>query len=235
MIKRKYFSRAFSVCSFDQMSHQQKLRTQLLQSLSVYYAEHFIDIIMDYLPTLDLESSILSEFETNLFAQLLEESNKNYLLNKKCKLIYSGKVNGFEEDSFKNTCHDKNNLICIIQTKKGNIFGGFTSNGWRGKGKIATSYLLQPDDKTFLFLIKSIKSNNFKPQIFNVKPNEVHQSMYIQNGVYMVFGYNATIYLCNNVGYNQNSSSYSFPKQRYLNAGEGTFDCIDFEVFQLIQ
>eukprot|EP01084_Bolivina_argentea_P198840 340361_1 len=188
-------------------------------------------VIATYLISL-IDSKILKEDETDLFEQLLQENSKNELLDKQWNLLYHAKINGFERESFVNKCHDKRNLLCFIQTDSGNVFGGYTSAGWKVELHKRDTYLR--DTKTFIFLIRS--SKNYKPKIFNVRPDKVDKAIRNYGSPFYCFFGTNEIHLRSKTreGWNYNASVYeSYPSSHYLNAGVNSFKCTDFEIFQL--
>ena len=57
-------------------------------------------------------------------------------------------------------CHNHSNLLCIIETKHGNVFGAYTKQGWNDSDKNGI------DDKDAF--VSSIRSNRgYAPAIFN--------------------------------------------------------------------
>ena len=73
---------------------------------------------------------------------------KNHLLD----LIYNSSSYGFNREFIINHIYGKKNLIVLIESVNGNVFGGFTSVGWK-KGAEDVEY--SRDDYAFLFSIRS--------------------------------------------------------------------------------
>eukprot|EP01084_Bolivina_argentea_P139170 244837_1 len=128
------------------------------------------------------ESEILSVSEQNEYQKLLKINNKfinkgNIIWN----LIYRGSRDGMSEFMFKNKCHNAKTIMCLIRTCDNDVFGGYTSKGWKGKFSIKNVY----DNEAFIFLIKS-HNNDCKACIVNVKPN--HFALRIEPDSYLIFG-----------------------------------------------
>ena len=89
---------------------------------------------------------------------MTNETNYDFLLNKlskykptSYKIIYKTSIDGDNIKNFHSNCDGEENVLIIIETKKGNKFGGFTSIGFDSSG-----YELR-DDNAFLFSIDKQK------------------------------------------------------------------------------
>eukprot|EP01084_Bolivina_argentea_P173856 301165_1 len=178
-----------------------------------------------------IESEILSKKECYKLLSLFETQNKfTELNNYSYELIYSSTTHETKEEIFKNTCHNKPNLLCLVETKDNNVFGGYTSKGWIGFTDDD-----QTDDKAFIFLIRS--SKNYKPMIFNIKKAHIDKAIRVQSGWYCMFG-------CGHYEIFINGSSFiggarsntlvfdNYPHDRYLSM-DGYPPLRQLEVFQL--
>ena len=174
-----------------------------------------------------IKSRILTQTEIKTFLSLLSKNNKK--LTKNWNLIYHGKTDGFNDKICKKKCENKKNLLCLIQTDGGNVFGGYTSNGWKSGNNIYNR-----DDKAFVFGLRS--SKQYEPSIANIKPDKVDQAMYSENCVYLIFGSGPAIFVSNNGdAYHYNPHCYtSLPTDNHFMRGNGGEKVIDIEVFQLI-
>ena len=129
----------------------------------------------------DIESKILTDAETDDLLFLFEEQHKfKELKNYSFHLLYASYRDGIGEKIFKKICHDQQHLLCLIHAKEGNVFGGYTSKGWRG---IHVGQA-QDDEKAFLFLIRSKKGHD--PKLFNNRGTD--RELYNQRGFYCMFG-----------------------------------------------
>ena len=78
-----------------------------------------------------IKSSILTDTESDKLLSLFDSQNKFEKLEPfEYKLIYSSSKHGIGESIFKKICHNQANLLCFIQSKNGNVFGGYTKCGW---------------------------------------------------------------------------------------------------------
>ena len=135
-----------------------------------------------------LESSILTDEENDKLLYLFDEQNKfQDLGNYSYKLVYKRTRDGVQENDFKDKCHDKKNLLCIIWDQNNNVFGGYTSIGWKGRSQL-DHYV---DNKAFIFIIRSIK--NYEAKIFNAIKGK--KAIRIQYGYYCMFGSNTEIWM----------------------------------------
>ena len=74
--------------------------------------------------------------------QKRQENNKKQLLkwsgtagNKQMVLLYKATRDGFTAQDFQLKCYGKGEVWVIISDVKGNVFGGYTSIGWKGSNK----------------------------------------------------------------------------------------------------
>ena len=135
-----------------------------------------------------INSSILTHKESDKLLSVFEEGDKfKDLGNYSYKLIYKRTRDGCKENDFKDKCHDKTNLLCIILDDADNVFGGYTSIGWKGR----PSYREDIDDKAFIFLIRS--SDNLKSEIFNAIKGKY--TIRLQSDYYCLFGNEPVIWI----------------------------------------
>ena len=104
-----------------------------------------------------IDTSIINKIEqVNFINQNLKKycpyfaNRSNFTYN----LLYSAKKDGDEASKFHYYCDDKNCIICIIKSKTGKIFGGFSKIGWRVTKKEEN---LVCDGSAFLFNITDSK------------------------------------------------------------------------------
>lgn len=182
-----------------------------------------------------IESSILSENESDILIKLFKEYNKfddlgNYHFN----LIFRGSRDGFDESSFVSQCHDRQNLLIIIENDKNTVFGAYTSTGWKGTNP---SSLNETEDKNaFLFVIRT--SENLKAIIVNPEKNRCGSIIASYNGYYCYFG--RSFWLKSNCDNYKGSgstlstyNSFKPPDAKYFQCIGTDFMVRDFEVFQL--
>ena len=114
-----------------------------------------------------MESSILTDEEQEIFRNLFIENNKLFI-NNQCNLIYRGSRDGFDKESCIEKVYDKQNIVILIQSQNGNVFGGYTKAGWDSDLHNSSDYTADKD--AFVFQIRS--SAGYKPFISNVKQDE---------------------------------------------------------------
>ena len=208
----------------------------LLPSNETYYQIHKsiqYSILLFFYTS--IESKILTDKETDKLLSMFDQQNKFKELDAgySCNLLYASYRDGIGEKIFKDICHDRAHLLCLISTKKGNVYGGYTSKGWRGKAGSEG----QHDDKAFLFNIRS--SKNYPPRIFNVV--NASKALWNQRGYYCMFGSSCVYFIYGNgkIGRTydgttlQDSEYESIPNDDYITGHEGDFDVDMVEVFQL--
>ena len=146
---------------------------------------------------------------------------------KEIKLIYRASENGDDSESFFNKCGKIGPTVSIIKTKKGKIFGGFTTAEWV-KEKIKLK-----DDKAFLFSINNKKKYDIlKPDIAISCHPEKFTLMYGNNddrfGIRLLNGF-----LGRNSYENLESKAYDVPTKFCL-TGNNIFLTEEAEVYQVI-
>ena len=148
-------------------------------------------------------------------------------LNKQIKsynLVYKATKDGDKSSDFHNKCDNVNNNLSIVKTKKGKIFGGFTTQNWKEKeGQDHHKY----DENAFVFSI-----NNKK--IYNIKDKK--RAIYCRNNLALFFSAQSDIYIYDNC-FNKKGgtfqSAYDYKGENYALNGESSFDLEDYEVYQV--
>ena len=176
-----------------------------------------------------IDSKIIKKNEElNLISDRIK--NTELLKNKKIKykLLYRGTRDGMNASSFHQKCNSIPNTISIIQTTKGNKFGGYAEQTWENNSN--GKWII--DDKSFLFSIDYMKIYNY------VKGNDAiyHDNNYGPSFKYCIYLYN-DFSKNNNYTYDKKSSnqSYSgFNRDYEFNNGEQNFSVAEIEVFQII-
>ena len=77
------------------------------------------------------------------------------------KLLYQASKDGFDPSIFHSKCDGVSSTLIVIKSKNSNIFGGFTSAAWSGKG-----YGTKSDSTAFLFSILNSYNVSVKMDIF---------------------------------------------------------------------
>ena len=78
---------------------------------------------------------------------------------KKFSLLFRASDHNFSAKKFYEICDDKASTITIIKSNYGTIFGGYTSTDCSWISQIVNMEYI-PDDKSFLFLIRSNDAND---------------------------------------------------------------------------
>ena len=110
---------------------------------------------------IDSQILITEQNKNSLFSILSSQSMHSNILSG-LKLLYRASENQFSAASFHQLCDGEKNVITIIQSKEGNIFGGYLKVGFSS----STPSKWIEDDKCFLF---SINDNN---DIFTIQEYE---------------------------------------------------------------
>jgi hypothetical protein len=184
------------------------------------------------------ESKILKGSLDERLAKVCEFSGDN----KKCwRLLYRASEHGFAAQSFHSRCDNQANILTVIKTTKGFIFGGYTQTPWKNlyKNRCEFGYFwCVPDREAFIF---SLINRDNKPIKMNVADAE--------NAVtYASWGgpnFGASDFCIANNS-NLNSESFSnlgsvYQHPTYLHgsqqakcflAGSSQFQVLEIEVFQ---
>ena len=152
-------------------------------------------------------------------------------------LLYNALRDGFTEDAFYKNTESKSPTVIIAHTNYGNICGAFTTVHWK---KGATKSF---DYHAFIWLLKSNKDENIKPQIFNssVEQKEVFQSGQVTSATICFFGCPAAFSVaegCNTIenNYAYRNRDYGIHDGSVLCGGKKAncqFGCVDVEMFQI--
>merc|ERR1712228_601663 len=110
-----------------------------------------------------IESKILTYGECEELHQMIGKQRNIYPTE--WKLLYRASRDGYKIKDCHPKCYSHPNVVLIVQSEKGNVFGGFTQIGWDLNAK-TDEYRSDPD--AFLYLIRS-KSQNKKHEIFKIK------------------------------------------------------------------
>ncbi len=134
MIEREYESiiQSFSTYLLDP-SKGDELRLKMSRELLNSFLDHY---------SLDMTREEFQSFFYPIYSPFLKESiiNIQYYdsyLKEWCgdhqwKLIYRASEHGYTAKSFHQYCDDQGPTLVIIKSREGNIFGGYTTQSWRG-------------------------------------------------------------------------------------------------------
>lgn len=185
-----------------------------------------------------MDSQILDEENKLKLREMFIEYDQKMALE--WKLIYRGSNENFDCHIWNERCTEKQNLIVIIHSEHGNIFGGYTERGWKKPTTMSYQLSYQQDDNAFLYLLQSECNKNKKPEIFKIKEEDIGFAIVSECNHMSCFGFNgydmAISNQCNKnqiswIGWRNNKCSYKTPPDNYLNHGIQNFKVIDIEVF----
>ena len=140
LIKAKPFNYIYLLNDFEcyLMDPHQYTKNESItyQALNKLFELFYIDIkdpivrkyLMRYIPSLCIGSNIL---RTNEYDSYLREWLGNDI---KWKLLYRASEHGYRARSFHECCDDKGPILMIIKSDEGWIFGGYTTQPWKGIG-----------------------------------------------------------------------------------------------------
>jgi hypothetical protein len=125
---------------------------------------------------------------------------KQYKKIKSCTLLYHGKRDGLNAQSFQARCNNKGSNITFIQSKNTkNIFGGYTQDSWTGNNQYG-----QRD--AFLFRVQG-KDGSAKP--FRTNPSTTSNRIYCHTSYGPTFGGGHDMYVAGNMTSNSNYTNPS--------------------------
>ena len=157
------------------------------------------------------------EFEQKLFRDWL--NNKKF----KSELLFRKSRDGSKPEDFHNKCDNKGNTITIIETTKGNKFGGYTELQWDKSEKF------KKDKSTFIFSL-----NNKEKYL----PRNNNDSIYCSSSYGSVFGCDqadiAWGYNNLNKGQCYKDKTNTFLSDRILTNGDEFWETKEVEVFKII-
>ena len=153
-----------------------------------------------------------------------KEEDKQLILSwlpkkpKKITLLLNSKIDGDSCKTLIEKCKGKTPTLVVINTTKDIIFGGYTTQEWKGDGK---------DDKAFVYSLKTKKKYTVK------NPNRA-----IHAGSWWGFGPSEnTIILYDNCLSHSNNwvgdGAYNIPQAYELNGGEKCFGVKSYEIFHV--
>ena len=144
---------------------------------------------------------IKTKEEINLLNEWINNKNNNY------SLIYKGSKDGDSYENFHEKCDNKGPTIMIIESKDGEIFGGYTEKSWQRNKSV-------PSPKSFLFNL------NKKKKFFINGNGYIHSGLY-KNG---------------QIGFGDKNYYELYFYNNYLNNNESTisgissYKCKSFEI-----
>ena len=174
-----------------------------------------------------INSKIIDEIEETklLYDRII---NKGFFKNKNIKfqLIYRASRDGDSSSIYKKKILDIKNLLCIIQTKKGCKFGGFT--------EVSPDYSKQyfNDKNAFIFSLNKMKIYDYLEDNCSVQFTEGYGPIFTFG--FCVVSKNFFKGENNNVSDKSNSRFYYQDNDYEINDGESKFSINELEIFQII-
>ena len=166
------------------------------------------------------------DFEFILTYLKKEENSKNKKIS--LNLLYQGTKDGGNTSDFHKKCDGISPQLIFIKTKNGEIFGGYTREGFKTRGKYVV------DNKAFVFSISKKKIYNViigKDALYDYErsgPCFVSNSSFIINIQGKIIG-------CNGNTCSKEQSYYQgITKDNELNNGEYYFEVQEVEVYQIL-
>jgi len=139
-------------------------------------------------------------------------------------LLFQTSKDGDAPSTFHSRCDGKGPTVVIVETKSGNVFGGYTLQSWASSGGYAAS------TKAFLFQLRPSMKR------FDLDSNKLNYAIYRHSSYGPVFGsgHNLLLTNCRSVATcHVGSGAYTGFDGRYeLNDGERYFRIKDYAVVQ---
>lgn len=174
-------------------------------------------------------SSILNDKEEQLFETLLKE--KNLFIGYRFSLLYRATRDGFTANDFHGRVDDKGPTITFIQTKRGNVFAGFTTIPWT-----SMIHFLE-DNSAFLMTLRSsnefMKLHSKRPKLFQVMDKKSSFAVYHHPNHLCSFGMDVILRCDASAKMHCCMGSNAYPKAmaHYLNDGAYNFIPVQIETF----
>jgi len=170
-----------------------------------------------------LNSKILTEKERSQVLHWLGKEAHGNL-----KLLFRASKNGFKAAAFHTKCDNQGPTVTIVQSTKGNVFGGYSSISWSG-----TTANYVTDNNSFIFLVRSSRKIKAKYKCKTPGYAVYHNSVY---GPVFGGGFDFCLYdNCNavNSSYANAGHTYDCQSDQTLLAGEYNFTVKEYEVFKV--
>ena len=210
--------------NFQQLTIKYKsLESELkLYSMNINPSEERNKILED-------TSKILSSMDELKFIKFYIKTNDPSFNLKNIQLLYRGSRDGDRTKTCHELCDNKKNVLIIMKSDKGNIFGGYSKIGFKATNK--SEYLI--DNNSFLFSVDLKK-------IFPAIKDRNHIS-HISD--YCGLCFTGSLCFYDNFMHNYENCIYSSRIKEYfnrlddpceMNGGKEKFKCEELEVYQFI-
>lgn len=204
------------------VSNLNKKINELSQEMSYLKMDSRIYAIIERgkLSQLEKADTLLSDENERMIKFWIKENEEK--LCKTLTLIYKGSINGDSSALFHSFCDDLTPTVVLVKTKKGFVFGGYTTQSWKHAGCYKT------DSKSFIFSITKKKK-------FNI--SNTNYSIYCVESNGPTFGGGHDFKISNNflsTGGSCNAGhSYQGSSSAFITGGEAVFAIDDVEVYKV--
>jgi len=174
--------------------------------------------LKDYLRWSPLEGIDLWFSEVNFINKQLKRVSKEM-----GGLLYQAAKDGFGVSSFHGRTHGKGSSVTIVETKSGNVFGGYSYTSWYNSGSWRTS------PGSFLFRLRP------SMKVYDLKSSHKSYAIYTHGSYGPMFGNGHDLYIinCRDVATcSTREAAYNMPSTYDLNDGERFFRIKDYAVVQ---
>eukprot|EP01084_Bolivina_argentea_P290138 498323_1 len=180
---------------------------------------------------IDSSSCILDDYgaEKQILCGLLNGQKEKFVF-RKLKCIYSSMSDGFNVNACHSACQNECNILFVIHSNDGNIFGAFTKTKWKTDNNID-----QKDADSFVFVLKS-SAEEYSAKCFDVICSQ-SMAVWYHSNYFCLFGtgYDISIYkTCHrSEQYTYVSKgNYEMPSKYSLNADSKRFTVKNIEIFR---
>ena len=212
----------------EQSLKEEKQKNETLQK-NFDELKKIVDGLKNYIK-IDIDSNIIktkSQFEliyNRLNNQGIFKNN-----NPKFNLVYRASRDGDDPKDYNNKCQGQKNTVCIIETKKGCIFGGYTETvmDFYKSGNVK-------DPNAFVFSIDKMKIyENLKRDNYAVD-HSMNWGPIFRNDAFAVWDKKFFSYDKHTVGTISSSNFGKMDSDYEINNGENYFSIKELEVFEII-
>ena len=176
----------------------------------------------------NIDSKIIDKIEQ---IELLENRLKSKELKKKVifNLIYRASTDGDSPNDYHNKCDGYINTICVIQTIKGYIFGGYTETKIK-----SDNGLDDKDPNVFVFSLSKMKIYEKTKKEEDAVCHSKGWGPIFRNDAFGVWGENFFSYDEHTIGTKWDSNFENMDEDYEINNGDPYFTIKEFEVFQIL-
>jgi len=143
--------------------------------------------------------------------------------------LYVASEDGDTATEFHSACDDKGPTVTIVESRKGNVFGGYSDISWTS----ATGYV--SSSNTFLFRLRP------NMQRYDVQTGRKAYAIYQNPSYGPIFGYSHDLRIANSAlrtidSYSNGGNTYVFPSSSSYELNDGTknFQVKDYVVLQAL-